>query len=216
MIMHQPDRILLRRQVRALAPRLSGDILDVGGGNGKRYRHVFPHAKSLRSLDLNEKEMPDIVGSAEAIPLGDNSIDGIICTQMLEHVPHPTKALSEMHRILHSGGRLLLTVPQWNELHEEPHDYYRYTNFGLTVLCQEAGFAIEEMQQRGRYHSFMAQCRIRRWIDLLHPYQHPLAMLFLSPMSFVCSRIGIWLDGLDSSLSARKHAIGWTVLLRKE
>ncbi|MBI3331838.1 class I SAM-dependent methyltransferase [Candidatus Peregrinibacteria bacterium] len=216
MIVLQPDRILLRRQVCALAPKLSGDILDVGGAGGNRYRHMFTHAKSLRSLDINPNLHPDIVGSAEEIPLPDASFDGVICTQMLEHVPHPWKALAEMHRILRPGGKVLLTVPQWNELHEEPRDYYRYTNFGLKVLCEEAGFAIEEIHQRGKYHSFMVQCRNRRWIDLLHPYQNFLAMLILSPLSYVCSHAGIWLDGLDSSLSAQKHVIGWAVLLRKD
>lgn len=215
MIISQPDRILLQRELALLAPQLSGAVLDIGGGTGKRYKGLFAHAKSLRSLDLNPDLHPDIIGDAEAMPIESDSVDGIVCSQMLEHVPHPWKALAEMHRVLRPGGKVILTVPQLNELHEEPHDYYRYTIFGLRTLCIEAGFTILEEHQRGKYHALMAQNRIRRWIDGWHPYQNPLAMLLLSPLSAAYARLALALDAVDTSAASAKHAIGWTLLLQK-
>ena len=215
MIILQPDRILIKRDLAALAPRLHGDILDVGGGDGKRYKHLFPQAKSLRSLDIDASQQPDIVGSAEAMPVPDNSVDGILCAQMLEHVPHPWKALSEMHRILRSGGKVILTAPQWNEMHEEPHDYYRYTNFGLKVLCEEAGFRVLEARQRGRYWSLLAQTVIRYWIDLWKPYKRAWIALMIAPLAWILVRTALLFDRLDRSDASRRHVIGWAFLLEK-
>jgi len=215
MIITQPDRILLLRQVEALAPRLSGVLLDVGSGDGRRYDGAAPKVMKRIRLEIDRKFEPDLVGSAEAIPLPDSSVDSVLCTQVLEHVPHPWKALSEMHRVLRPGGLALVTVPQLNELHEEPHDYFRYTSFGLRKLCEEAGFEVVVLDQRGKYHSGLAQMRIRRWIDTLHPYQHPWAMLLLGPISSIYTRYAIWRDRHDASAAVAKHALGWAIVLEK-
>jgi ubiquinone/menaquinone biosynthesis C-methylase UbiE len=62
------------------------------------------------------------------MPMVENeSRDVIICTQVLQYVEQPAKAISEFHRILRPGGRLLLSVPcieQENPLH---HDRWRFT-----------------------------------------------------------------------------------------
>ncbi|TSC57844.1 MAG: type 11 methyltransferase [Candidatus Peregrinibacteria bacterium Greene0416_19] len=215
MIVSQPDRVLLRRELEAFAPHLSGVILDIGGGTGKRYRGFFPHATSIRALDINPDLKPDIVGDAEAMPIPDASIDGVVCSQMLEHVPHPSRALAEMYRVLKPGGKAILTVPQLNELHEEPHDYYRYTKHGLKTLCEEAGFRIVELKQRGKYHGVMAQNRIRRWIDHLRPYERAWAMLLLGPVTLLYTKYALWRDKHDHSAASAKHAIGWSLLLEK-
>jgi len=215
MIVTQPDRILLREQVRKFAGELRGSVLDVGGGDGKRYRHLLQHAESYRSLDTNAKLSPDVVGSAEDIPLDDASVDSILCTQLLEHLPHPRRALSEMLRALKPGGLILLSAPQWNELHEEPHDYFRYTCFGLRTMCEEVGLQVKVMDQRGAYHSCQAQMRIRYWIDRLQPYKRWWAMCILAPLSMVYTRYALWRDALDHSHASAKHAIGWALLLQK-
>ena len=53
----------------------------------------------------------DIHGTADDIPLEDDSVDTILCTQVLEHVKRPWIAISEMHRVLRTDGALILTVP---------------------------------------------------------------------------------------------------------
>ena len=215
MIVTQPDRVLLRQQVASLAHNLQGNILDVGGGDGKRYKSLFLHAKSFRCLDTNTELQPDILGSAEDIPLQDNSVDSVLCTQVLEHVAHPRKVLQEIHRILVPGGKALLTVPQWNELHEEPHDYYRYTCFGIRLLCEEENFSVLEVDQRGGYHACKAQLRIRYFIDRWQPYSNRVAMFILGPITKFYTSIAIWRDSIDSSTANQKHAIGWAVVIQK-
>lgn len=215
MIVSQPDRILLRRQVERLSARLTGTLLDVGGGDGKRYDDAAKGVTKRIRLEIDAKFKPDIIGSAEAIPLEAASVDSVLCTQVLEHVPHPWKALAEMHRVLKPGGMALITAPQMNELHEEPHDYFRYTPFGLRSLCEDAGFRVVEMDQRGGYFSTLAQMRIRLMIDALRPYQRPWAMWIVGPISKVYARAALWCDAHCASPATTKHAIGWAVLLEK-
>lgn len=215
MIVTQPDRVLLSQQVNRFAFHLTGTVLDVGGGDGRRYRESLRNAATYQSLDLNEALHPDIIGSAENIPLSANSIDSILCTQVLEHVPYPERVLAEIHRVLKPGGKALITVPQLNELHEEPHDYFRYTCFGLKRMLHDAGFQVTALEQRGSYYTCMAQLRIRRWIDRLQPYRNKWALWFLGPISLLYTRAAILLDHLDTHASTRKHAIGWAVVVEK-
>ena len=215
MIVTQPDRVLLRQQVAKFAPHLSGKLLDVGGGDGRRYKGIAPEVTSCVTLDMNPDLKPDLVASAEAIPLEDNSIDSVLCTQLLEHVPHPWIVFKEIHRVLRPGGKALLTVPQLNELHEEPHDYFRYTIFGLRSMAADTGFRVLEVDQRGRYRCCMAQMRIRRWIDALRPYQNRWAMLLMALPTLLYTNWAIWRDERDSSPAVAKHTIGWALVLEK-
>ena len=58
----------------------------------------------------------------------------------LEHVREPARVLCELARTLAPGGRLLLIAPHEWEEHQQPHDYYRYTRYGLEYLLRQAGF----------------------------------------------------------------------------
>jgi SAM-dependent methyltransferase len=91
----------------------------------------------------------DFLARAAALPLRDASLDCVLCTEVLEHVPDPATALSEIARVLRGGGYLILTVPFLVELHEEPEDYYRYTSHGLVYLLGEAGFELERCVTKG-------------------------------------------------------------------
>jgi SAM-dependent methyltransferase len=210
----QPDRVLLRQQITRFAGVLTGKVLDVGCGGYKRYHPLFPAAEFV-TLDFDDKHHPDLVGSAEAMPLPDGSVDGILCTQVLEHVPHPATVIGECMRVLRPGGKALLTVPQWNELHEEPYDFFRYTCFGLETLSRDAGFEILATDQRGKYHSCLCQMRIRRWIDRLQPSKHPLVSAIFGPLTNLYTRYAVWRDLHDQTTASQKHALGWLILLQK-
>ncbi len=45
------------------------------------------------------------------IPLADHTIDFILCTEVLEHIPDDQKALDELARVLAPEGWLLISVP---------------------------------------------------------------------------------------------------------
>jgi ubiquinone/menaquinone biosynthesis C-methylase UbiE len=78
-------------------------------------------------------------GSAASLPCKDSSFDTVFSSQVLEHVPEPALMISEMGRVLRPGGLLILTAPHIWGIHEEPHDYFRFTRYGLSHLARKAG-----------------------------------------------------------------------------
>lgn len=216
MIITQPARTLIAAQMIKFGSLLCGDLLDVGAGSLRRYQCCFPRIHTYRTLDVNANSGADIIGSAESIPLPDASVGNILCTQVLEHVPHPWLAIQEMYRVLRPNGLLLLTVPQMNELHEIPHDYYRYTNYGLRQLLQEAGFEVRHLEQSGSYHSLIAQVKIRHWVNRLQPYSRMWALWILAPITYLYTQYALWMDRRFPSEEASWHAIGWCVVAEKK
>jgi SAM-dependent methyltransferase len=94
-------------------------FVDVGCGTALITRHLGPGAVGVdlnpRNLDKARRYAPTsffVLGDAEgAIPLRDASFDVAICTEMLEHLLHPGRALAEIQRILRPGGWLIGSVP---------------------------------------------------------------------------------------------------------
>ena len=106
----------------------------------------------------------DVVASADDLPFDAGTADGVLFTQVLEHVVDPRSVLAELHRVLRPGGRLFLTAPLVWELHEMPHDYFRYTAPGLEALAREAGFVEIDVQPRSDCFSTLAQIMLNvRW-----------------------------------------------------
>lgn len=135
----------LLRELQEFFPELTGEILDVGCGT-KPYRAFIPATRYV-GLDIDNPEtrrrgFADLFYDGTSFPLGDASFDGVLCSQVFEHVFRPRDFLAEIHRVLRPGGRLLLTVPFiWDE-HEKPVDFGRYSSFGLRAVLTEAGFEV--------------------------------------------------------------------------
>lgn len=148
----------MQQAARELVP--GSRVIDVGAGNGP-YRELFEHVEYV-TTDWAESMHPgarsaDIVASAEDLPVHDAAFDAVICTQVLEHVAEPAAVARELRRILRPGGRLYLTVPLAWELHEEPHDYWRYTPSGLRHLLDGAGFETLAITPRNDAFTTLAQ-----------------------------------------------------------
>lgn len=137
-----------------------GDLLDVGCGD-KPYREVFKSVTRYVGTDhesevdarrinvLERNESIDVFADAEDLPFPSESFDTVLATQLVEHLPHPAVFVSEAARVLRKEGHLILTFPMVNQLHEEPHDYFRYTEHGMRVLCEEAGLEVVETVKMG-------------------------------------------------------------------
>jgi SAM-dependent methyltransferase len=107
--------------------------LDLGCGLGM-YRELFPNRVGF---DIAPGPAVDVVGDAHALPFPDGTFDRILCTEVLEHLHTPHTAIAEMQRVLKPGGTLILTTPFVFPLHDAPHDYYRYTKYGLKHLFRD-------------------------------------------------------------------------------
>jgi len=84
-----------------------------------------------------------------ALPFADASFDTIVLSDVLEHVPSPDLLWNEMARLLAPGGHALINVPFMYGLHEQPHDYGRYTAFALQRFASRAGLRLSVIEAVG-------------------------------------------------------------------
>lgn len=214
MYIYQLERTLIHAQIKRFAGHITGNVLDVGGGERNRYKHLFTYT-TFTCLDVAPGPEVDIVASADAIPLPNESKDSIVSTQMLEHVKYPEKCVQEMHRVLKRGGHALVTAPQWNELHSEPHDYWRYTKYGFVELFERNGFRVVAYEQRGGFFTTAAQMTMRYFLDRFRLHDRPMLGRVFSRIFKATGTIAMFLDRHDASAANRKHAIGWCFVFVK-
>lgn len=146
----------IHRDFCSLVPVGRVRILDLGCG-AKPYQRCFPDAAAYVGVDLPVDrsankliKRADVYADLRLLPIADESFDVMLCTQVLEHVAEPARVLGEAHRVLRNGGLAVVTVPFLSAEHEEPHDYLRFTSFGITELLERCGFqAVSVKRQFG-------------------------------------------------------------------
>ncbi len=206
--------------LREFFPRLNGEVLDVGCGR-KPYRAYIP-ARCYVGLEIDTPPMravslADAFYDGRHFPFPDASFDGVLCSQVFEHVFTPAEFLAEIHRVLRPGGTLVLTVPfVWDE-HEQPHDFGRYSSFGLHAVLERAGFVVEAKRktlpdsrllfQLGNAYLFKLTRTRRRSLNLL------AAVGLMAPVNLAGIILGAVLPGnpdlyLDNVVLARKTRTG--------
>ena len=114
-IFHRLRARLIRR---VLADHSAERFLDAGCGTGLNLRHLPMssvgldlNARNINVVRLRYPQYKSVVGDIEGMPFGTGEFDGVLCTEVLEHVPNPGLALGEIRRVLRRGGVLVGTVP---------------------------------------------------------------------------------------------------------
>jgi SAM-dependent methyltransferase len=151
--------------LKAVAPLARGRLLDVGCGD-KPYESFFrpyvteyigiEHEATFARTNASRQGRPDAVYDGRTLPFSDGSFDTVMSVQVLEHTPDPQRLIQEMARVLRPDGTLILTAPFSFRLHEEPHDYFRYSPHGLRVLLGHAGLEIVDLRCQGSLFSVLA------------------------------------------------------------
>jgi ubiquinone/menaquinone biosynthesis C-methylase UbiE len=103
---------------------LPGVTVDLGCGTGRVAkalvdgpgRRVIAVDRSLPMLEVARSQMPplDVVllrADARALPIGDRSVDTVVCSGVLHHLPAWSEAVTEAARVLRPGGRLIVREP---------------------------------------------------------------------------------------------------------
>jgi len=135
-------------------PRVRGTVLDVGCG-AQPYRSLVATGTAYIGIDSEDArlfgyQMPDTrYYAGDVWPIDDDSVDCVLATETLEHVPDPRVFLAQARRCLRSQGTLLLTVPFAARWHFIPYDYWRFTPSGLRILLEDAGFSNIAVYARG-------------------------------------------------------------------
>jgi SAM-dependent methyltransferase len=132
-------RITLDRFIAAHAT--DRRTLDIGAQNGPYGAH-FPRRVGL---DIRPGAGVRIIGDAQALGIRDAAFEVVLCTEVLEHLPEPQRAIDEIFRVLEPGGELLLTTRFLFPIHDAPHDYFRFTKYGLRHLLRR--FEIVELRE---------------------------------------------------------------------
>lgn len=143
--------------VPAITNYACGKLIDLGCGEMPYKELIMNKVSQYDTFDVEERTKGvTFIGDIQNMDMiNDNSYDSAVCFEVLEHVRYPAKALSEIFRILKPKAHLILSVPHLSRLHEEPHDYFRYTKYGLRVLLEDAGFKVVEINAVGGIFSFL-------------------------------------------------------------
>ena len=132
-------RAPLAAWLRAEGARAAGKrVLDVGCGV-KPYAPFFAGAAAYVGVDVAANPAAELEGTVEDLPVEDASFDVVICTQVLEHVDEPARAVRELRRVTAAGGRVLASTHGVQVYHPNPHDLWRWTHAGLERLFRANG-----------------------------------------------------------------------------
>lgn len=138
-------------------------VLDIGSSAGsydKRSEFLgarvgLKKAARYVALDISALAKPDVAGDAHALPFADGTFDVILANNVIEHLSEPAVGVAEMRRVLAPNGQVLYTIPFLYPVHEAPHDYTRFTRYGLRRLFRD--FSGVEIHARGGVFSTLAQ-----------------------------------------------------------
>lgn len=143
--------------------------------NQKVLLHVGPNteesrwvSKQLRlkaylRFDLMKHALINLVGDLEKIPLVSESIDYVLIWHVLEHIPNDHSVIGEIHRVLRSGGSVIVSVPIFPpdrmQTFEDPSvsrenyqdvyghfDHVRACGLDYVERFQAAGFDVRELR----------------------------------------------------------------------
>jgi SAM-dependent methyltransferase len=119
-------------------------VLVIGGGtigSGLTGFYADPSVDIL-AFDVYPSRYTQFVADGQAIPLADESVDGVIVQAVLEHVLEPARVVAEIHRVLRPAGVVYADTPFLQHVHEGPFDFTRFTESGHRWLFRR--FALLE------------------------------------------------------------------------
>lgn len=150
---------LLLREVLKTLPVVKGRVLDIGCGE-KPYKDIFAsYIDAYIGIDLPQtlhaKYAIDVFSNAHYLPFRKDTFDTVLCLEMLEHAEKPLEVLKEIHTVLRKNGVLVLSVPQNYWIHNDPKDFYRFTQQGLVEMVEkQTGFTIQYIHSLGGTREF--------------------------------------------------------------
>lgn len=193
---------LIRDLESSITQYATGRVIDIGCGN-KPYENIFKERTTeYIGCDIMQSSLQkvDILCPANNIPLPDNSFDTAFSTQTIEHVEDHQGLVNEAFRLVNAGGYFIISGPLYWHLHEEPYDFFRFTQYGFKYVFEKAGFEMIEIKSNGGAWSVTGQ-------TIIHSFQYSKSKNFFIRFSrFIFFRLRIfwlvntffsWLDKKD-------------------
>lgn len=193
--------------LRALGSPGGAGLMALDLGCGQRPWHaLFGRARCLGVDISTEGARPDLLAGGHALPFAAGQFDLVFSSQVLEHVPDDAAVLAECARVLRTGGELVLSVPFYWPLHEEPHDHRRFTSHGLQRALPAAGFEVVDiMADSGSLTMVVAAA-----LELL-PRRRGL-WLPMAPLVLAANAMALALQPLSRD---RRSTLNWVVRARR-
>lgn len=212
-------RFYLKKYIKKFAQQIEVDqpvILDIGSATAP-YKSLFTF-KDYISIDIDAQRGDiNIIGNILNLPIRENAIDVVICTEVLEHVNDTEKAFLQINRVCKKEGYLILTIPFLIGVHDSI-DFYRFTETALRKLLTAYGFEILILKERGGIFSLLGSIFSQLPYQLFGPYSNnrnyiKFTIIFFYYLILIpLMKIFLLLDKLDK----KKHfTIGYCVLARK-
>ena len=231
---------LLTEQLRGVAPRAEGRLLDVGCGTSHT-EHLFrpfvseyigvEHEATFSETSASHAGGPDVLYDGVNLPFEDASFDTVLSIQVLEHTSEPQRLLTEMSRVLRPGGLMIISAPFSFRLHEEPHDFFRYTPHGLRMMCEKAQLQVIDIQPQGGFGSVIGHklnsllgLRVARVQGLAQslgklgheaPSQSPTRFWLLPVVFPMMATISVAARVFDRLVTESTEALSYLVLARR-
>ncbi len=192
----------LEAEIRHAAGHAKGLLLDAGCGN-KPYAWLFADkVKKHIGLDMGSSltnDSLDVYGQILALPFKDEVFSTILCTEALQCVQVPQDAMAEFFRVLKKSGILILTTTQMWHITNAPYDCYRFTEFGLKHLAEQAGFKVQYHKALGsfwlrmglKFCYFVHRFNKAKFLDL------PIRLFLIVPQLFFLAMDNLFFDRKD-------------------
>lgn len=190
-------------------------LLDAGAGEGQ-YAHHFARQRYC-GVDLTVGDVAwnysrlDAIADLGELPFRSGAFDAALHIVTIEHLREPARALAEIARTLAGGASLLIAAPHEWEVHQAPHDYYRYTRYGLAYLLEKSGYQVVEIRAAGGYFRLLA----RRLLNGLQFFTGGLRWLWFIPAAILIVPPAMILPFLDFLDRDRNFTLGYICIARK-
>ncbi len=186
-------------------------VLDAGAGEAK-HRALFQKQRYV-GVDLGIGDPAwnygalDVMADLLTLPFATASFDACLNIVTLEHLTDPGPALAEIARVLKPGGNLLVAAPHEWEVHQAPHDYFRFTRYGIRLLLERAGFTAIHVYPAGGLFRLLSR-RLLSALQYFHGFWFLVACAVLAPPALILPVF----DRLDR---ARDFTLGYLCTARR-
>jgi SAM-dependent methyltransferase len=130
-ILTRNNLIVFKRFKNLLEKEKKVNILDVGCGFKPWAPLLEKENLFYVGIDLETTSSSDVIASAEKLPFHERVFDGLIYSEVLEHIEDLDRALEEMRRVAKRGALVFISTPFFFYEHLPPYDFRRLTQFAL-------------------------------------------------------------------------------------
>jgi len=237
-----PERFFIEKLLNKI-DGASGQMraLDAGAGPQDKKKFVVKKNYNYESSDFEDifdqssLIKQTYICSVESMPMDSETYELVLSIQVLEHLQNPEKAISEMSRVLKTGGKLFLSTNFLYPRHGSPHDYFRFTYEGLIIICNKHNLKIISIDSHGGFPAMCAQFMhelptyFRNWVlfGTTYPskiqhvklYRFPLFMIFILPifvLNFITQLLALALCLLDFFDRTKRYTLGYSLIIKKD